>query len=98
MQDVSVVYPLHSFQSQLEPSTRALKVWKIQWWMAHYGSRTPKRHVGYSNCACIGSLDRGRLPKRVMKKLKKKTSTTRVYVNGRGQVCYCGNKNLKQTQ
>ena len=72
MQDVSVVYPLHSFQSQLEPSTRALKVWKIQWWMAHYGSRTPKRHVGYSNCACIGSLGRGRLPKRVKKKLKKK--------------------------
>ena len=66
--------------------------------MAHYGGKTPKAHVGYSNCCCVGALSRGRLPKNVMKRLKRKTSTTRRYVDKQGRVRYVGNKNLKLSQ
>lgn len=37
------------------------KAWTARWWMGHYGSKTPKRQVAWSNSEKIGLLNRGKL-------------------------------------
>ncbi|CAE7853885.1 unnamed protein product, partial [Symbiodinium microadriaticum] len=34
---------------------------KVSFWMAHYMSKTPKRHYMYSNSCVVGRLNKGRL-------------------------------------
>ena len=41
--------------------SNSAKVYSARWWMASYGSKTPKRHVMYSNSQAIGAFDMGRL-------------------------------------
>ena len=66
--------------------------------MGLYGGGTPKRHVGFSNCACVGRLDLGPMRKTLMKKLKETQSTTHTYVDKRGRKRFHGTKSLKETQ
>ena len=66
--------------------------------MGLYGSDTPKCHVGYSNCSVIGRLNLGRMTKAQMKALKKKTSSTKSYINSQGMRCWTRTKYLKRTQ
>ena len=37
------------------------QAYSARWWMANYLSKTPKRHVMWSNSKCIGLLDLGKL-------------------------------------
>ena len=66
--------------------------------MGKYGSKTPKRHVGFSNASVIGKIDLGALTRLQMKAMKRRTATSRVYINGKGVRCWSGTKQLKQTQ
>ena len=43
------------------PHTCDSQAYSARWWMANYLSKTPKRHVMWSNSKCIGLLDLGKL-------------------------------------
>ena len=66
--------------------------------MGLYGADSPKRHSGYSNCYAVGKLDRGKMTRAAMRKLKEKVSTTKVYINRHGRKCWVGTKALKKSQ
>ena len=74
------------------------QVYRTQWWMAHYGGKTPKRHYGYANSPSIQSLDKGRLVgwKKRDKSLKVETAVQ--YRDGSGRLRYKGTKHLKKTE
>ena len=80
-------------------SMKPLQVFMASWWMALYGSLTPKRHVAYSNAATVRGLDLGVLRKHKREKLSKhKCKSSRTYKNKRGRKVFCGTRFLKQTQ
>jgi hypothetical protein len=62
--------------------------------MYHYGAKTPKRHLAFSNSSAISEFSQGRL--RGWKKLKS-GAPVRHYVNSAGRKCYVGTKYLKKT-
>lgn len=74
------------------------QVYRTQWWMAHYGGKTPKRHYGYANSPSIQSLDKGRLVgwKKRDKSLKVETAVQ--YRDRSGRLRYKGTKHLKKTE
>ena len=74
------------------------QVYRTQWWMAHYGGKTPKRHYGYANSPSIQSLDKGRLVgwKKRDKALKVETAVQ--YKDRSGRLRYKGTKQLKKTE
>ena len=80
-----------------------LQVYRSWWWMKSYGSLTPKRHLGYSNCRVVEKLYLGYLTKRgqtkiFKKKGKSKVSTTRRYKDRRGRMRFSGTPYLKKSQ
>ena len=87
-------------QSRFEifPRFRALyqklKVYKVAWYMLHYGSRTPKRHFAYSNSPAVAKFSRGQL--RGWRKLAS-GNVVKHYVDGKGKKRFVGTKLLKGT-
>lgn len=73
-------------------SVCAPEVYEQRFWMAHYGSGSPKRTKVFSNSKAIAALCRGRLTKCQKKHLTVKT-TVRTKSGG-----YQGSKDLKKTQ
>ena len=74
------------------------KVWSVGWWMAHYLSRFPKRHIAWSNSKEIRRLDMGVLCREYQRMLTSqgvKSATT--YVSG-GKRRFVGTKHLKQSE
>ena len=71
-------------------------MFKTSWWMAHYSSASPKRHIGLTNNVWADKLNKGKLSRAVRKKCKVKTVDRTVSKSGR--VGYKGNANLKKTQ
>lgn len=73
---------------------RFTKVYKVAWYMFHYGARTPKRHVAFSNSKCVLRLSRGKL-----RGWKRAVSgqTVKHYVK-KGKTKYVGTKHLKKTE
>lgn len=65
--------------------------------MAHYDSRTPKRHYCFGNTAVILGLDKG-----ILRKWKpndgKKVITARHYHDKQGKKRYQGTASLKATE
>ena len=49
---------IYSHQAADIPGAQA---WSARWWMAHFGAKTPKRHVAWSNSSAVGFLDMGKL-------------------------------------
>ncbi|CAL1131372.1 unnamed protein product [Cladocopium goreaui] len=75
------------------------RVYEARWWMAMFGSLTPKRHVAWSNSRSVKLLDLGVLAKVIRDKLAKHAQqSTRKYTNGRGKRAFVGTKFLKNTQ
>lgn len=68
------------------------QVYRVGWWMAHHGAKSPKREKMFSNNAIICRLCLGRLTKAQKSKLTLKT--TKRSSNGG----YQGTKALKSTQ
>lgn len=58
-----MVVPL-CFHRQHPPlQLERFEAWAARWWMAHYKSLTPKRHVCWSNSEAVRMLDLGKLHK-----------------------------------
>ena len=72
------------------------KVYRICWWMKHYGSETAKRHQAFTNNKFAGAYNRGKLCAK--DRVNKTTKTTRRYVDSRGRTRWNGTAKLKQTQ
>ena len=75
--------------------TQHCEVYRVYFWMTHHGSKSPKRTVVVSSSRHISRLDLGSLK---VTKLKKKSTTTRRYIDHAGKRRYCGTKALKETQ
>ena len=71
---------------------RQAQVYKVGWWMAHYGASSPKREKMYANNPTVGHLCMGTLTKSQRATLTLKT-TKRTPGGG-----YQGTKQLKSTQ
>ena len=68
------------------------EVYRIAWWMAHYGARSPKRQKAFCNNKAAHTINLGRLTKSQKDKLDVKTT---VRTKGGG---YQGSSALKSTQ
>ena len=70
------------------------RVWKVAWYMLHYGSKTPKRHFAWSNSRAILRLSRGKL-----RGWKRPATghTVKHYYDKKGRKRFCGTRLLKQT-
>ncbi|CAL1131298.1 unnamed protein product [Cladocopium goreaui] len=76
--------------------SRVSKVFRIAWWMAHYSSPSPKRHLGLTNNVWADKLNKGKLTKEAREKLTLKPVDRTVSKSGKRG--YKGNKLLKSTQ
>ena len=77
----------------------APKVFEARWWMALFGSITPKRHVAWSNAKTVALLDLGVLAKDIRKKLSQHSrQSTKKTVSKRGKRQFAGTRFLKGTQ
>lgn len=68
------------------------EVYRITWWMAHYGAGSPKRQKAFCNNKAAHTINLGRLTKSQREKLHVKTT---VRTKGGG---YQGSSSLKSTQ
>lgn len=81
----------------MQRHTLLLEVFRVNWWMAHYGGSSPKRHLGLTNNAWCQKFNLGKLTKK--QRLSCKAKPTKRTVNKTtGKVGYQGTSELKQTQ
>ncbi|CAE7909693.1 unnamed protein product, partial [Symbiodinium necroappetens] len=73
------------------------KIWRVSWYMLHYGAPTPKRHFAYSNSPCIRRFSRGKLRGWKKKVLPGAPKSAHYYKDAKGKKCYVGTKFLKGT-
>ncbi|CAL1144388.1 unnamed protein product [Cladocopium goreaui] len=74
------------------------KVYVCRWWMGHYKSCTPKRHICWSNSKKIGGLDRGSLTKDQRKEIRRTgVKSAKVKTNKKGKKSYSGTSSLRAT-
>ena len=77
----------------------APEVYEARWWMALFGSITPKRHVAWSNARTVKLLDLGVLVKEIRDTLRKHSrQTTKKSVSKNGKKGFSGTGFLKATQ
>lgn len=76
------------------------QVFKICWWMAHYGSTSPKRHKAFCNNKAAGRYNRGKLQlKKFREQQREESKPTARYVDSKGRNRYHGlGGKLKSTQ
>lgn len=75
----------------------AAQVYRIKWWMGHYGAPSAKPQVGWCNNQKFGHLDKG--PYRHKLQPKPKIQTVKKTVNKTtGKVSYSGTRDLKTSQ
>lgn len=72
------------------------QVFKVNWWMCHYGSESPKRHMALTNNPYAEALNRGKLTKQDRERCTKKTVIK--YTSKSGRPSYKGTSQLKSTQ
>eukprot|EP00435_Cladocopium_sp_Y103_P044436 s523_g12.t1 len=76
------------------------EVFKICWWMAHYGATSPKRHKAFCNNKAAARYNRGKLQlKKFREQQKEESKPTARYVDSKGRNRYHGLPGkLKSTQ
>ncbi|CAJ1435264.1 unnamed protein product [Effrenium voratum] len=75
------------------------KVFATSWWMGHYKSPSPKRHIGWCNADTIQRLDLGVLCRAAQRKMKDAGFQSAVtYTSRAGKKAFKGSAQLKQTQ
>lgn len=75
-----------------------LKVFVCRWWMGHYSSCTPKRHICWSNSRKIGGLDKGPLTKDERREIASTgVKSATIKVNKKGRKTYSGTTKLRGT-
>ena len=71
----------------------AAKMYRVTFWMKHWGSPTWKRTSVVSNARCVGQFDRGQIKRSTSCKFQTATK----YKNKQGKVCYTGTRLLRST-
>ena len=77
------------------------KVYRCNFWMAFFNSKTPKRTSLWSNSKQIRKFWLGKLTKEIRQSLKKNNpdfKTTVTYVDSQGKKRFHGTKSLRSTQ
>lgn len=75
------------------------EVYKISWWMGHYGHPCPKRHKGFSNNKWTAKYNLGKLKlKEFQKSQNQEEKPTVRYIDSQGKERFAGNAKLKLTQ
>ena len=69
----------------------------MSWWMRHYGSESPKRHVMFANTPWISRLSLGRLFG-WKAEINKGTKPCRSYISKDGKRRFHGTRFLKRTE
>lgn len=91
--------PLYMHVDLILYAAPPVQVYGASWWMALYGSPTPKRHIAWSNAATVQCLDLGILRKFVRQKLSKGScKSAKTYTNPNGKKSFAGTSLLKHTQ
>ena len=73
------------------------KIYRISWWMGHYGAKSAKPQQGWTNSRKFQHLDLGKYKHTV--KRGKAAETVRKTINKKsGKVGWVGTKELKKTQ
>lgn len=73
------------------------EVFQANWWMYHYGSSSPKRHIMFSNAPHICKLNLGRLLG-WRSANNKDSKPCRSYIGKDGKRRFHGTKHLKKTE
>ena len=73
------------------------QVYKVRWYMCHYGGSSPKPEVGFTNNRYCNLLDKGKLDRKMFAG-KPKVETVRKTISKSGKTQYTGTKALKETQ
>ena len=74
------------------------QIYTCRWWMGHYMSCTPKRHICWSNCRKIGGLDKGKLSEAQRQEIRSTgVKSASVKVNNKGRKVYTGTSKLRAT-
>jgi hypothetical protein len=66
--------------------------------MIHYGSKSPKRHVAFSNNKAISKLYMGQLSHTDKMKASKSFKPVRKYIDKHGKKRFSGTADLRETQ
>lgn len=74
-----------------------IQVFRSSWWMMHYGSLSPKRHMCLTNNPYAEKFNKGKLS-RSEQKAKTTRKTVVKYVSKDGRPSYKGSDALKATQ
>ena len=79
---------------------RETKVYRISWWMGHYGALSPKRHKAFTNNKWCGKFNLGKMHLKKFQETQDPDDKPTVrYVDKKGRVRYHGKaQKLKQTQ
>ena len=76
----------------------SLQIYVCRWWMGHYHSKTPKRHICWANTPKIGRLDKGVLKKQQREEIAKMgVRSVKTKVNKKGGKSYSGTSALRGT-
>ena len=73
----------------------AIQVFRLDFWMRHYGAPSMKPTMVVTNQRVLADLDLGPVPKRKRKAAK---ATTKKYTDGGGKPRFSGTKRLKASQ
>jgi hypothetical protein len=84
----------------LATDRKASEVYKVAWWMGHYGHSSPKRHKAFTNNRWCAKFNLGKLNCKKFKASQdpNQEKPTRRYVDSKGKARYVGTKKLKSTQ
>lgn len=77
---------------------KPFQVYVCRWWMGHYKSYTPKRHICWANSKKIGALDRGCLTKDQREEIRRTgVKSAKVKTNKKGKKSFSGTSSLRAT-
>lgn len=83
----------------LNSTAGATKVYKVRWWMGHYGHVSPKRHKAFTNNKWAAKFNLGKMKlKRFRASQDPQDKPTVRYVDKRGRSRFHGNASLKLSQ
>ena len=80
-------------------TSQTTKVFKVAWWMGHYGHASPKRHKAFTNNKWPAKFNLGKMHlKRFRASQNPDDKPTVRYFDKKGRPRFCGNAKLKQSQ
>lgn len=91
---------IYSFFLSFPSAPFPAEVYKVRWWMGHYGHSCPKRHKAFTNNRWASRYNKGKLNIKQFKASSdpSEEKPTRQYIDSKGVRRYAGTRALKRTQ